>query len=234
MINPTRLARTIGVLYLLLFVVGPFAFLIGKAEMLVPGDAVATAANIVGSETTFRFGMTAEAIVFLVEVVASAMLYVLFRPVSRHWSLASSLARFGQAGIEAANLLTGALVLSVLGGAAVAFDAAQQNGLMLLFMEANAFMVHVWGLFFGLHLAILGWLVVRSGFMPRLIGWLLAAASVGYLADSFGAIVAPGSADLLATVVLVLSIPGELAFTVWLVWKGVDAAAWRERAAASA
>ncbi len=232
-VQPSRLARTVGVLYFTLFFIGPVAFLIGKTELIVAGDAAATAANIQASESLFRISMSAEVAVFLIEVVASAMLYVLFRPVSPHWSMAAMLARFGQAVVQSVNLLWSALALSLVGGAGylAAIEPAQREALTLLFMEANGFMIHVWGLFFGLHLAILAWLVHRSGFLPRWLGWLLALGALGYLLEGFGALLAPAAADPLATLVLILAIPSEMALTLWLLVKGVDDEAWRRRAA---
>ena len=230
--NPKTLARTVGVLYLILFVLGPFAFLMGKSELFGSVDAAASFTHFVENESSIRMGMTAEALVVVIEIVASAILYVLFREVSRHLSLAAMLARFGQAVVQGVNLVWGFLALTLAGGAGylAAFDGEQLDGLTQLFLDTNGFMIHVWGIFFGVHLALLGWLVLQSGFMPRWLGWLLGLASVGYLAESFGAIVAPGSADVLATLVLVLAIPGELAFTGWLLWKGIDEEAWQARA----
>jgi hypothetical protein len=212
--NPRRLARVVGILYLLLAVLGPVAFLVGKTNLVVAGDAPATAANIAGNVPMFRTGMAVAAIIFLIEIVVSAMIYVLFRPVSRHWSMATMLSRVGLALIQGASLVWSALALSLVGGAAylMAFQPEQLDALTQLFMNADAFMVHVWGLFFALHLAILGWLVDRSGFIPRVFGWLLALASIGYFLDSFG--------------VIVLSVPGELAFAIRLAAKGVDETKW--------
>lgn len=232
-ISPKRLARTAGLLYLVIFVMAPFAFLLAKESLIVAGDATATAANIVESESMFRLGMTAEAAIFLVEIVLTAVLYVLFRPVSRPVSLAAAFARLGEAVVQGVNLLTSVLVLTVVGGAGylTVVGADQLDAWALLFLEANEFMVLVWGLFFGLHLLLLGWLVYRSGFLPRVIGALLGLASLGYLAEGFGTILSPGSADVLATIVIVVALPGELALTFWLLAKGVDERAWRARAA---
>lgn len=230
--NPKTLARTVGVLYLILFALGPVAFLMGKAELFDSADAAASFAHMVENEGAVRLGMTAEALVVIIEIVASAMLYVLFRAVSRHLSMAAMLARFGQAVIQGVNLAWGALALTLAGGAGylAAFDQGQLDGLTQMFLDTNGFMIHVWGIFFGVHLVLLGWLVMKSGFMPQWLGWLLGLGAVGYLAEGFGAIVAPGSSDFLATLVLILAIPAELAFTVWLVWKGVDEDAWHARA----
>jgi hypothetical protein len=156
------------------------------------------------------------------------MLYVLFRPVSHHWSMAAMLSRVGLAVVQSVNLAWSALALTLLSGATylAAFQTDQLNALVQLFTDVDAFMVHVWGLFFALHLAILGWLVYRSGFMPKFLGRLLVIASIGYVFESFGAIVAPAAAGFLSALVIVLSVPGELAFAIWLVAKGVNEEKW--------
>lgn len=225
-------ARVVGALYLLIFFVGPVAFFMGRTSVVVPGDPAATVDSLLASETMFRLGMVAETVIVLVEIVISAILYVLFRPVSRPLSLAAALARFAQAAVQAVNLFTAVPALLLLGGASylTAFEPEQLNALVLLFLDANAFVIIIWGLIFGFHLLLLGYLVYRSGFLPRILGILLLIGAVGYLAQSYGHILAPQYDDALATVVIVLSIPGELAFTIWLLWRGVDAERWAQRA----
>lgn len=232
--DPKRLARVAGVLYLLIFAIAPFAFFVSKESLIEDGDAAATASNIVESETMFRLGMAAEAAVFLIEIVLAAVIYILLVPVNRTVSLAAAFARLAEAVVQGVNLLTSFLVLTIVGGAGylAAFEQDQLDALTLLFLEANEFMVLGWGLFFALHLLLVGWLVVRSGFLPRILGFLLALASVGYFAESFGGILSSSSGvtDPLAILVVVLAVPGELAFAGWLLVKGVDDAAWRSRA----
>ncbi len=231
--NPKRLARVAGVLYLLIFAIAPFAFFVAKESLIEDGDAAATAANIVESETLFRLGMAAEAAIFMIEIVLAAVIYVLLVAVNRTVSLAAAFARLGEAVVQGVNLVTGAVVLTIVGGAGylAAFEQDQLDALTLLFLEANAFMVFVWGLFFALHLLLVGWLVFRSGFLPRILGALLALASVGYFAESFGNILSSSSGvtDPLAIMVIVLAVPGELAFTFWLLVKGIDEDAWHAR-----
>ena len=189
--NPIKkTARISGVLYLIIFVVAPFPFLLGRAGLIVPGDAVSTARNIMASEFLFRFGMVAEAIVFLVEIVLAALLYVLLRPVSKPLSLAAAFSRVGEAVVQAVNLLTSILVL-----------------------------------------LLLGYLVYKSEFWPRIFGILLLLAGFGYLAQSFGHILWPQFDDILSVVVIVLAVPGELAFTIWLLAKGVNVERWEQRSA---
>ncbi len=222
--SPQVYARTVGALYLLIFFVGPFAFFMGRTSIVVPGDAAATVANLMASESVFRLGIVAETVIVLIEIVVSALLYVLFRAVSRPLALAAALARFLQSAVQAVNLITAVPALLLLGGTGymTVFAEEQLDALVLLFADANAFMILVWGLIFGFHLLLLGVLVYRSGFLPRILGILLVVGAVGYLAQSYGHILAPQYDELLSTVVIVLSIPGELAFTVWLLWKGVN------------
>jgi hypothetical protein len=183
----------------------------------------------------FRIGMVAETVIVLIEIVVSAILYVLLRPVSRPLSLASALARFLQSAIQAVNLFTAVPALLLLGGAGylAAFEPAQLNALVLMFMDVNAFMIIIWGLIFGFHLALMGYLIYRSGFWPKFLGIMLWVASLGYLMQSYGHLLAPQYDSLLSTVVIVMTIPGELAFTLWLLIKGINVERWEERALAS-
>jgi hypothetical protein len=226
----------VGALYLLIFFIGPFAFFLGRTSVFVPGDPTATVDNLMASESMFRLGMVAETVIVFVEIVVSALLYVLFRPVSRPLSLAAAFARFAQSILQAVNLFTAVPALLLLGGAGYlsVFEPDHLRALVLLFFDANAFMIIVWGLIFGFHLLLLGYLVYRSGFLPRILGILLIIGAVGYLAQSYGHFLVPQYDDILSTVVIALSIPGELAFTVWLLWKGVDVEKWKARASKAA
>jgi hypothetical protein len=223
-----RWTRIAGSLYLVIFVVYPLSTLV-RSSLVVPGDAAATADNIRTQETLFRLGMAGEATIVLVEIVLAAVLYALLRPVSRTMSLAAALARVAEAVVMAAGcLVTSVFTLLLVSepGYLAAFDADQRDALALFFQEANDDIVLVWGFFFALSLVLTGWLVHRSGFLPRLVGILLALAGVGYIVQSFGTFLAPGLTDTWALIVLVLAIPGELVFALWLLIKGVDEDKW--------
>ncbi|MDX5319027.1 MAG: DUF4386 domain-containing protein [Actinomycetes bacterium] len=225
-----RLTRLAGALYLAIFIIYPLATLV-RSALVVPGDATATAENIRASEGLFRLGMAGEASIVLIEIALASVLYALFRPVSRAGSLAAALARVSEGVVMAAgNVVTSIVTLVALGGSLAVLPDGQAEALALLSQEANESIVLVWGLFFGLALVVTGWLVHRSGFMPRLPGVLLALAGLGYLAQSFGVLIAPGLAGPLEIVVIVLAIPGELVFALWLLIRGVDTNAWVRRA----
>ena len=227
-----KTARIAGVLYLAIFVIYPLAASV-RSMLVVPGDAAATAQSVAANQSLFRWGMAGESVIFLIEIVMAGFLYVLLKPVSRSISLASALARASEGIVMAAtNLFTSILTLFVVGntGYLAVFEPEQQDALALLFQDANNYVILIWGLFFALHLVLLGWLVYRSGFFPKIPGVLLVLAGIGYFAQSFGVMVAPGLSDVLATVVLLLATPGELVFALWLLIKGVDENKWRARA----
>ena len=227
-----KTARIAGILYLAIFIIYPLATSV-RSTLVVHGDPAATVQNIAANQSLFRWGMAGESVIFLIEILLAGFLYVLLRPVSRSVSFASALARASEGVVMAAtNLFTSILTLVVVGSAGYlsVFEQEQQNALALLFQDANNYVILIWGLFFALHLVLLGWLVYRSGFFPKIPGILLALAGIGYFAQSFGVMVAPNLADTLETVVIVLAIPGELVFALWLLIKGVDENKWHERA----
>ena len=226
------ITRFAGILYLAIFIIYPLSTSV-RSMLVVPGDAATTVQNVVANESLFRWGMVGESVIFLIEIVLAAVLYILLRPVSSSMSLAAAFGRVSEGIVMAAsNLFTSILTLVVAGGAGylAAFDTAQRDALALLFQNANDYVILIWGLFFALHLVLLGWLVYRSGFFPKIPGVLLVLAGIGYFTQSFGTIVAPGLSDVLSTVVLVLAVPGELVFALWLLIKGVDEDKWRQRA----
>ena len=226
-INRSRLqkkAGIAGILYLIIFIVYPLSSFLGKANIIVPGDAITSANNILENESLFRIGIAGEAIVFLVELILAGIFYELLKPVSTALSLASAFARVAEAIVQAVNLLPSILALLLVSGGSylTVFNPEQLNGLMLLFMDSFNFMIIVWGFFFGFHLLLLGYLVAKSDLFPRILGILLIFGGAGYLLQSFGTFLVPQYETILANIVLVLAVPSELAFTLFLLIKGIN------------
>jgi hypothetical protein len=216
-------ARVAGVLYLIIFIVYPLSAFIGKAGIVVPGDAGATFGNIQASESLFRLGIAGEAVIFLVEIIMAGILYELLKPANPALSFAMALSRVAEAIIQAVNLLPSILALTLVSGAAylTVFEKNQLEALTSLFLGGFDYMILVWGFFFGLHLLLLGYLVFKSNLFPQILGILLVLGGIGYLLQSFGAFLAPQLDQIMETVVLILAVPSELAFTIYLLSKGV-------------
>ena len=197
----------------------------------MPGTIAATAENIVASQSLFRAGFATDLLVFVIEVALAAVLYVLFRPVSRIMALVMAFARLAMVTILGLNLLNMFTALQLLTGPeyAVAIERGQLQALAYMFLNAQHYGYALGMVFFALHLGVLGYLVYRSRFLPRLLGILMVVSALGYLADSFTKFLVPEPAATLAMVVIVTALIGELPLTLWLLVKGVNVESWRER-----
>jgi hypothetical protein len=231
-ISQDQAARAAGLVYLIIFVLAPFAEFVVREGLTAPGDPAATADRIVAAEGLFRAGFATDLVVFVIEVAQAAVLYVLLRPVSRTLALVMSYARLAQATILGLNLLNMFMGLQLLTGAAyaAAFEAGQRQALAFVFFSAQRVGYELGLAFFALHLGVLGYLVARSGFLPRVLGILLVVSALGYAANSFVVFLAPALADILAVIVVVTALAGELPLALWLLIKGVNAERWLERA----
>jgi hypothetical protein len=215
-----KTARIAGILILTITPFALFSFMY-VGNLVVPGDAATTANNIMASEGLFRLGLVSDSIVFLLEIVIVVMLYVLLKPVSKTLSMIAAFSRLAMTAIQGINLLNHFTALLLLSGAdyLTIFEAGQLNALVLLFLNAHGYVVHIWGLFFCLHLFFLGYLVYKSGYIPKILGIVLIVASVFYLIQSWGNILLPKGEEIFSMIGFLSII--ELAFPIWLVIKGV-------------
>ena len=234
MISIQMTARIAAILTLLIVVLAPFSMLYIPSTLIVPGDAATTASNIMASQGLFRAGMVSDSIVFLIEIVLTVLLYVLIRPVSKTLSLAAAFSRLAMTVIQGINLLNYFIVLFLLSGAGylTVFAPDQLQALALLFLTAHENVVLIWGLFFGLHLLMFGYLVYKSGYLPKFLGVLLLIVALCYLIQDFGNMLFPEYKALFTSIGSLAFL--EIAFPLWLLIKGVNVEEWEKRSAESA
>lgn len=228
--SPLIYARVAGILILVMVVLAPFSMLYVPSTLIVPGDAATTASNITASEGLFRISIVSDSVVFLIEIVMVVLLYVLLKPVSKTLSLVAAFSRLAMTTIQGINLLSSLAALLLLSGASylTVFEPDQLHALVLLFLNAHEYVAVIWGLFFGFHLLVLGYLVYKSRYIPRIVGALLVVASLCYLTQSYGNILLPRYEEMLAWVGYLSII--ELALPLWLLIKGVNVEQWNKRA----
>jgi len=226
-INKT--ARIAGILTLLIVVFAPFSMIYVPTTLVVPGDAAETANNIMASEGLFRLGMVSDSIVFLIEIVLTVLLYVLLKPVNKTLSLVAAFSRLAMAVIQGMNLLNHFIVLLLLSGAGylTIFAPDQLQALVMLFLNAHESVVLIWGLFFGLHLLVFGYLVYKSGYLPKFLGILLLIVAFCYLIQDFGNMLFPQYKALFTSMGSLAFL--EIAFPLWLLIKGVNVEQWQKR-----
>ena len=224
-ITPHALARIAGLIYLIVAITGGFAQIV-RTQMMVAGDAAATAENVLDAEGLFRLGFSSDLVAFSAEVVLAVVVFTLFRPVSTPLALLAALFRMGQAAVLLINMLMQFFVILLLHGdsSLAAFDTAQVNALAQLFLEAHSYGYFIGLVFFGLHNVVLGYLVITSGYFPKALGYLLMlVVSGGYLIDSFGHFFVADYPGILSAIAITPAALVEFAFIGWLLVKGMRA-----------
>lgn len=212
--SPRVHARTTGVVGLVLLASGSFGAFVAS-RVLVRDDLAATAANIVESETLYRLGISSGLVMMVAWTFYALLLYRLLRRVDR------SLARTMLALVLTAVPIY--MLNQVNAFAALLYASDAEYDQVKRFLELHRFGDLVAGIFFGLWLLPLGWLVLKSGFIPKVLGILLMFGSLGYLVRFVQAFFFPGSEGTLwSNPLLVVTHLSELALLLWLLVRGVS------------
>lgn len=224
--SPRTLARATGWLYLLIIVCAGFAEGYVRGTLVVAGDADATAANILAAEGLFRLGFAADLVAFLADAAVAVLLYLLLEPVSRTVSLLAAAFRLvAHPAIGSLNLLNyfGALLLLGAPTTPTGVGPEELRALALVALETHGYGYLIAGAFFGVHCALLGYLILRSERFPRALGVLLVVAGAGYLTETFTLILAPTFEAIASSLVVVTASVAELSLCLYLIVKGVRA-----------
>jgi hypothetical protein len=214
-------ARRAGFLYLLLALTAPIGLLYVPGKLIVPGDATATADNIRSAEWLLRLGMASELIHQVIVIFLVLALYRLFKPVDEGY--ARQLVILGalvSVPIMFVNVLNEVAVLTLVSGANFleVIDEPTLDALAYLFLRLHGRGITVASVFWGLWLFPFGMLIIRSGFIPRVLGLLLMVAGTAYLASSFTTLVVPQYSPLVNPIASRLEL-AELPIVLWLlIW----------------
>jgi hypothetical protein len=229
-VSPRFKARMAGVFQLLEALTATFGEVIVLDRLVVSGNAAATAANILGHERLFWLGFASSLIGVAFHIAWALLIYVLLKPVNRSLSL---LAAFFVLVCCAMQALTSLLYLAPLlvlqGGSALsAFTPQQLQDLSLVFLKLNARAYDIYLVFFGLWCVLIGFLIFRSTFLPRILGVLLMIDGVGWMLYLF-----PPLAQQLFPLIAVAAGLAEFPLLLWLLVVGCNAERWKEQEAAA-
>jgi hypothetical protein len=232
--SPRQLARTAGALYLVNIVFGAFSLGVVPAMLVVPGMA-ATAHNIAAHELLYRLGLAAHIVVTATNIPMAVIFYDLFKVVNRRVALLDVFFTLVATAVEAAGILSQFTPLTLQGsGYAQAFPPAQLHALAYLPGDLSATGYSVYGIFYGFDALCVAYLVLKSAFLPRAIGILMAVDGlVAYLAYGFTDLLAPGLAAHLTPWIQLPTIIGEGSLCLWLLIAGVDTRRWAQQASAA-
>jgi hypothetical protein len=200
-------------------------------KLVVAGNAAATAANILGHQRLFWFGFVLSLIGVAFHIAWALLMYELLKPVRRSLSRLAAFVILVGCAIQA---LTGLLYLAPLpilqGGSSLsAFTPEQLQALALVFLRLNDYAFQIYLVFFGAWCLLIGYLIFRSTFLPRVLGVLLAVSGLGWVTYLY-----PPLAHRVYPFIAAASALGEIPLELWLIVMGVNAQRWKEQASAAA
>lgn len=231
--SPQRYVRAAGVMYLAIIVLGFFGEMVVRAALVVPGNAAATASNIVGSQLLWRAGIVGDLLMHVLDVPVIVIFYLLLKPVSKPLALTATLMNVVQTAVLVANKLNLLVPVFLLGGATYqkAFSAEQLQALSSLAINMHGHGFGIGLVFFGFASLMRGYLIAKCAYLPKTLGVLLFIAGLSYLINSVALLLEPAFAGLIFPAVLVPAFVGELALSLWLIVKGVNTAEWQRQVA---
>ena len=224
--SPRFKARMAGFFYLLMFPVGGLA-VFARRGLVVTGNAAATATNILAHEPLFRLGFAGDLLVVACYVAVTALFYDLFKPVNRSVSLLAAFFSLVGCAILGFACLFELAPLVVLGGAQYlsVFKVEQLQALAYMFLKLYSQAYSIALVFFGFYCLLIGYLIFKLTFLPRILGVLMALAGLGWLTF----LSPPLGAKYLYPYILAADI-GEGLLILWLLVVGVNAQRWKEQA----
>lgn len=208
-----------GLGLLIMAILAPIANFGVLQQLIVPGDVTNTANNIIASAGRFRIGICVFLIVAILDMVVAWALYVLLKPVNKSLSLLAAWLRIVYAAIFVSALNNLLNVLQLLNGPdyLMAFETNQLHAQVMLSLDAFTDGWNIGLAIFGLHLLVVGYLVFKSGYLPKFLGILVVIAGLGYLIDSLGKLLSPSYNVTIALFTFI----GEVLLIFWLLWRGI-------------
>ena len=227
---PSRYARFGGALYLVIILLGGFSEGFVNSKLLA-GAATATAQNILAAPGLWRLSTAANLVVVICAVPLLWIEFQLLRPVSKNLALLALLLNGVSLAVEAVSKVFQLLVLPILQSPDYlqAWGSGRVALLANLALKLHDIAFNVALVFFGFTCLVNGYLIVKSGFLPKVLGVLMQVAGAAYLVGCLAALFVPALADQLIPGVLLPPLVGELSLCLWLLIKGVDVPRWQER-----
>ena len=227
--SPRRLGRAIALLFLVTLVLGIVSQGFISERLISLRDPARTASNILANEALYRTGFTLYMVEMAAQIASTVLLFHLLRPVDRR--IATLALVFGLVGCTIktfSRVFYLAPLFTLKQGALGALGADQSRAVTLILLNVNDRGAGVALAFFGFETVLEGWLILRSGFLPRWLGALAIVAGVGWLT-----FLSPTLGYAAFNVVALVALVGSIAMIGWLLVKGVDEDRWRALASSS-
>ncbi|CAF5005229.1 unnamed protein product [Rotaria sp. Silwood1] len=224
-ISQRKAALVAGWSILIMAILAGFAYGFVLQGLIVPDNTTLTANNIKSSMMLFRLSIYSFLIILICDILAAWGLHVFLKQVNENLSLLTAWFRLVYSAILGTALLNFIFIVLLLTGENYlsVFEISQVNALITFFLNAFHNIWSIGLIVFGCHLYMLGYLVLKSGYIPKIFGVLLIIASLCYLVNHSANLLLLNYEKYKATIELFISLPmivGELGFGLWLLFKG--------------
>lgn len=219
-----KTARLAGFLYLIVVITGMFSLAYVPSKLIVWTDAAATFQNIAASETLFRMSLVSSALCYVAFLLLPFVLYFLLRSINETAAKLMVVLAVVSVPISMLNLQNKYAVLTLINGAnhLKIFSSQQIGSQMMMMLENYDHGILIVQIFWGLWLLPFGFLVYRSGFLPRVLGILLMLGCFGYLISFVGnSMLLNYGATTLARFARMPAAFGEIGTCLWLLIRGI-------------
>jgi hypothetical protein len=195
-------------------------------ELVVENDAAATLNNIMESKMKYRLGVFSWLIILICDVIAAWGLYVFFRITNKDLSLLAAWLRLAYAAMLAVCIFNLVYVHMLIGqtGPSTADSTVKLGEKVMFYLEAFDMMFSVSLIVFGIHIILLGYLSLKSEYVPRMFGIVLIIGFGGYTIPNISNLIFPEYNDFMKVIALIFILPmlGEVALGIWLLVKGIN------------
>jgi hypothetical protein len=220
-----KVSKITGIIILIMAISAGFSFGVVHNRLFIEGNPITTMNNITQSISLFSAEIFGWLITVLCDIVASWGLYVYFKQVDKSLSLLGGCLRlFYTATLVIA--ISNLIYILILFSETSEIDSLTIEQLQLQLLLFIGAFNKIWSfglIFFGLHLFIIGYLLLKSNFVPKLLAILLFIASLSYIMIHFLYLFFPQYDAAIILLEKILSIPmtiGELSLGIWLLAKG--------------
>lgn len=223
--NIQTYARLAGILGIITIIAGGFGEVYAPGALIVSGDVAATAHNILTREALFRWGFAGYLVEALCDAGLTMAFWVLMRPVNRNLAMLMVVLRIiSTCGFASAEMLYFGALRTLEGATTLsAFQPDQLSGIAYTLIQVSSFGQALFSMFYGVANIVFGWLIYRSGYLPRIFGIGMAMAGVAFTTRTVLLVLAPAYASpLLMATAAIAFIP----LIFWLLIRGVNVSAW--------
>ena len=218
-----KMGRLAGLLFLILVITGVFAEFFVRQKLYVPNDPTATTQNIIENQWLFRLGFVSDLVMSAMFFIYGFVLYLIFKPVNKVLSQFLLLCAVISVAMFCQNSLNqfSALELLINTDYSDAFKSEQLQVLSMFFQNIHTKGYYVNQIFFGMYLFPLGYMIVKSAIVPKIIGAFLIVGFIGDMIDFVVYFLFPNVESVLLDNVTIPADIGEISLCLWLLVMGV-------------